>query len=43
MPLTTSLKHLTLRMLPDSLLQPLRKAHYGRESSPSLRTNRRCA
>jgi FkbM family methyltransferase len=29
MPLATSLKHLTLRLLPKPLLQPLRKAHYA--------------
>src|SRR5512145_40864 len=29
--LSTALKHLTLRLLPESLLQPLRKAHYGRK------------
>jgi len=31
MPLTDTLKHLTLRFLPEALLQPLRKAHYGRK------------
>jgi FkbM family methyltransferase len=28
---TTSIKHLALRLLPDPLLQPLRKAHYARK------------
>jgi FkbM family methyltransferase len=31
MPLTDTLKHLTLRFLPEALLQPLRKAHYARK------------
>jgi FkbM family methyltransferase len=31
MPLSGALKHLTLRLLPESLLQPLRKAHYARK------------
>jgi FkbM family methyltransferase len=31
MPLTGTLKHLTLRLLPESILRPLRKVHYGRK------------
>jgi len=31
MPLAGALKHLTLRFLPDALLQPMRKAHYARK------------
>lgn len=31
MPLTASLKHLTLRYLPQTFLQPLRRAHYARK------------
>jgi FkbM family methyltransferase len=31
MPLAGALKHLTLRFLPDALLQPIRKAHYARK------------